>query len=88
MKVGWLGGLLVVVLGTVIGTLLGQVVGLLLPAGAAHDLFFKGITFGLKEPLHLDLAAIQLVFGLTLSVNPLTVVGLLLALFLVIRFAK
>lgn len=88
MKVGWFGGILIILLGTVIGTLLGQIVGLLLPGGAAHDIFFKGVSIGFKEPVHLDLSVIQVIFGITLSVNPLTLVGLLLAIYLVMRFGS
>ena len=88
MKLGWFGALMILLVGAVIGTLLGQVVGMLLPGGAAHDLFFKGVSIGLKEPLHLDLSVVQVVFGLTLSVNPLTLVGLLLAIYLVVKFSK
>ena len=88
MKLGWFGALVVLLVGAVIGTLLGQVVGLLLPGGAAHDLFFKGVSIGLKEPLHLDLSVLQVIFGITLSVNPLTLVGLLLAIYLVVKFWK
>ena len=88
MKLGWFGAFMALLLGAVIGTLLGQVVGLLLPSGAVHDLFFKGVSIGLKEPLHLDLSVVQVVFGLTLSVNPLTLVGLLLAIYLVVKFSK
>jgi hypothetical protein len=88
VKLGWLGGFLVLLLGAVIGTLLGQIVGLLLPAGAVHDIFFKGVSVGLHKPLELDLSVLQVVFGITLSVNPLTLVGLLLGIFLVVKFAK
>lgn len=88
MKVGWFGALLIVLLGAVIGTLLGQIVGLLLPSGPVHDLFFKGVAIGFKEPVHLDLSVLQVIFGVTLSVNPLTLVGLLLAIYLVVRFGN
>ncbi len=88
MKLGWFGALMILLVGAVIGTLLGQVVGMLLPGGAAHDLFFKGVSIGLKEPLHLDLSVLQVIFGITLSVNPLTLVGLLLAIYLVVKFWK
>ncbi len=88
MKLGWFGAILVLLLGTVIGTILGQVVGMLLPSGAWHDIFFKGVSIGLKEPLHLDLSVIQVIFGISLSVNPLTLVGLLLAIVLVVKFSK
>ena len=86
MKLGWLGITVVLLLGSIVGTVLGQIIGILIPSGPVHDLFFKGVSVGLKEPLQLDLSALQLVFGLTLSVNPLTLVGLLLAIWLVIRF--
>jgi hypothetical protein len=88
VKLGWFGALMILLVGAVIGTLLGQVVGMLLPGGAAHDLFFKGVSIGLKEPLHLDLSVLQVIFGITLSVNPLTLVGLLLAIYLVVKFWK
>ncbi|MGC8722310.1 MAG: DUF4321 domain-containing protein [Acidobacteriota bacterium] len=88
MKLGWFGALMILLVGAVIGTLLGQVVGMLLPGGAAHNLFFKGVSIGLKEPLHLDLSVLQVIFGITLSVNPLTLVGLLLAIYLVVKFWK
>ena len=88
MKLGWFGAFLVLLLGTVIGTSLGQVVGMLLPTGPWHDVFFKGVSIGLKDPLHLDLSVLQIVFGIALSVNPLTLVGLLLAIVLVVKFSK
>jgi phage shock protein PspC (stress-responsive transcriptional regulator) len=88
VKLGWFGALMILLVGAVIGTLLGQVVGMLLPGGAAHELFFKGVSIGLKEPLHLDLSVLQVIFGITLSVNPLTLVGLLLAIYLVVKFWK
>ncbi len=88
MKLGWFGAFMVLLLGAVIGTILGQVVGLLLPSGGLHDIFFKGVSIGLKDPLHLDLSVLQVVFGITLSVNPLTLVGLLLGIYLVVRFTK
>lgn len=88
MKLGWFGAFMVLLLGAVIGTLLGQVVGLFLPTGSVHDIFFKGVSIGLKDPLHLDLSVVQVVFGLTLSVNPLTLVGILLGIYLVVKFSK
>jgi uncharacterized membrane protein len=88
VKLGWFGAFMVILLGAVIGTILGQVVGLLLPSGAFHEIFFKGVSIGLKDPLHLDLSVLQVVFGITLSVNPLTLVGLLLAIVLVVKFGK
>jgi len=88
VKLGWFGGFLVLLLGAVIGTLLGQIVGLLLPQGSVHDLFFKGVSVGLHKPVELDLAVLQVVFGITLSVNPLTLVGLLLGIYLVVKFKK
>ena len=88
MKLGWFGAFMVLLLGAVIGTILGQVVGLLLPTGVLHDIFFKGVSIGLKDPLHLDLSVLQVVFGITLSVNPLTLLGLILGIVLVLKFSK
>ncbi|MEJ2366798.1 MAG: DUF4321 domain-containing protein [Acidobacteriota bacterium] len=87
-KTGWFAAFLILLLGAVLGTLLGQIVGILLPSGSAHDLFFKGVSIGLTKPLHLDLSVLQIVFGFTLSVNPLTLLGLLIAAWVVIRFGR
>jgi hypothetical protein len=88
VKWNWLTALFVLVLAAVTGTILGQVVGMLLPSGAWHDVFFKGVSIGLKSPIHLDLSVLEVVFGITLTVNPLTLVGLLLGIFIVVRFTK
>jgi hypothetical protein len=88
VKLTWFTGLLVLLMGAVIGTLLGQIVGMLLPSGPMHDLFFTGASIGLEKPLELNLAVLKVVFGITLSVNPVTLLGLLLGVYLVLKFKK
>lgn len=88
MKLGWFGAFVVLLLTAVIGTILGQVVGLLLPSGVLHDIFFKGVSIGLKHPMNLDLSVMHVVFGITFSINPITLVGLLLGIYIVVRLAK
>lgn len=85
---GWVRWALVLFLGSIIGTLLGQIVGSLLKPGFLRDALLKGATVGLKEPLNLDLSVLQVAFGLTLSVNPLTLVGFLVALFSLMKFSR
>jgi hypothetical protein len=87
-KGGWGRSALALLLGTVIGTLAGQILGAFLAPGPWREMFLKGASVGLRDPLRLDLAVFQVAFGLTLSVNPFTIVGFLLALLLVFRFSR
>jgi hypothetical protein len=79
---------LVLLLGTIIGTLVGQIAGSFLSPGPWRDAFLKGATVGMREPMKLDLSVLQLAFGLTLSVNPLTVVGFLVALLVLVKLSR
>ncbi|MBI2218803.1 MAG: DUF4321 domain-containing protein [Candidatus Rokubacteria bacterium] len=71
--------LLVIVAGLVIGSLLGELLGGLLPAGWAQELFTRGPTIGLKEPVTLDLRFLSVTFGLLLKVNVVGVLGIVIA---------
>lgn len=87
-KGGWGRSALALLLGTVIGTLTGQILGAFMSPGPWRDIFLKGASVGLRKPLELDLAVLQVAFGITLSVNPLTLAGFLLAGFMVLRFSR
>jgi hypothetical protein len=71
--------LLVVVAGLVVGSLLGELLGGLLPSGFSQDLLTRGPTIGLTPPVTLDLRFLALVFGVTLKVNLVGVVGIVIA---------
>ncbi|MEI7903833.1 MAG: DUF4321 domain-containing protein [Candidatus Firestonebacteria bacterium] len=77
--------LMVVLVGVVLGSVLGQVVGKLLPQGnMVHDLFVKGYDIGLStdSPMDIDMAFMKIKLGLTLKLTLSSVVGFVLALFL------
>jgi hypothetical protein len=87
-KGGWLRGALVLLLGSIIGTLVGQIAGSFLSPGPWRDAFLKGATVGMREPVKLDLSVLQLVLGLTLCVNPLTVAGFLLTALILVKLPR
>ena len=71
--------LLVLILsGIVIGGLLGEL------ASQVDWLWWLsyGESFGLSQPLTLDLSVIQLTFGLTFKINISSIIGMVLAIFI------
>jgi hypothetical protein len=74
---GWLA--LVLVLGLLAGTILGEIVARILPEGAASAFFGASREIGIREPLQLDLGAVELVLGCALRVNLVGILGLIAA---------
>ena len=64
--------------GIVIGGLLGEL------ASQVDWLWWLsyGESFGLSQPLKLDLSVIQLTFGLTFKINISSIIGMVLAIFI------
>ncbi len=64
--------------GIVIGGLLGEL------ASQVDWLWWLsyGESFGLSQPLTLDLSVIQLTFGLTFKINISSIIGMILAIFI------
>ena len=64
--------------GIVVGGLLGNL------AGRVDFLWWLsyGETFGLSEPITLDLQVIQLTFGLMFEINISSIIGMVLAIFI------
>ena len=64
--------------GIVVGGLLGNL------AGQVDFLWWLsyGETFGLSEPITLDLQVIQLTFGLMFEINISSIIGMVLAIFI------
>ena len=76
-KAVWI--LLVFILsGIVVGGLLGEL------ASRVSWLWWLsyGQSFGLSEPITLDLSVIQLTFGLTFKINISSIIGMILAVFI------
>ena len=69
--------LIFILSGIVVGGLLGNL------AGQVDFLWWLsyGETFGLSEPITLDLQVIQLTFGLMFEINISSIIGMVLAIF-------
>ena len=70
--------LIFILSGIVVGGLLGEL------ASRVSWLWWLsyGQSFGLSEPITLDLSVIQLTFGLTFKINISSIIGMILALFI------
>ena len=70
--------LIFILSGLVIGGLLGEV------AGKIDFLWWLGYgqTFGLAEPVKLNLSIIQLTFGMLFTINISSIIGMALAIFI------
>ena len=70
--------LIFILSGIVVGGLLGNL------AGQVDFLWWLsyGETFGLSEPITLDLQVIQLTFGLMFEINISSIIGMVLAIFI------
>ena len=70
--------ILFILSGIVVGGLLGNL------AGRVDFLWWLsyGETFGLSEPITLDLQVIQITFGLMFDINVSSIIGMVLAIFI------
>lgn len=73
----------VMIIGALMGTVLGEVVGVYAQSGVIHDIFVKGVDFGLAQPFNLDLKVFTLTFGASVKLNLASVLGMVLAALLV-----
>lgn len=73
----------VLIIGALMGTVMGEVIAVYAQTGLVHDVFVKGVDFGLAHPLNLDLKVFNLTFGATVKLNLASVLGMILAAFLV-----
>ncbi len=76
-----------VVVGALIGSFIGGFIGHVFPSGAVHDLFAKEITAGL-EPTLLNLRVVEFTFGCIFKFNVPSVIGIVLAAYLLRKVAK
>jgi hypothetical protein len=70
----------VLVVGAVTGSLLGEILAQLVPSGAVHSLFSRGISVGIPH-FSVNLLAITLSLGLMVRVNLCTLIGLAAAFY-------
>ncbi len=77
----------VVVVGALLGSFIGGFIGHAFPDGAVHDLFSKEISAGLS-PAMLDLRVVEVTFGCLFKFNVPSLIGIVLAAYLVRSFTK
>ncbi len=75
----------VLVVGALLGSFIGGFIGHAFPDGVIHDLFSKEISAGLA-PANLDLRVVEVTFGCLFKFNVPSVLGILLAAYLVRAF--
>tara|TARA_B110000438_G_C15737412_1_gene616927 strand:+ start:442 stop:732 length:291 start_codon:yes stop_codon:yes gene_type:complete len=85
---------LVLFFGSMIGSLLGEILGVLLPSGVVKDFFLTSIYFDLaglfgnaKGVISIDLLMFVLKFGLEITINFTSIIGLATAFYL-LRFYR
>ncbi len=74
---------IILMIGAMIGTILGQILGWILPESVVKDFFLLSINFSLgglvgseSGVINLDLGFITIQFGLSLTINFTTIIGL------------
>ncbi len=72
--------LLAVVVGIVAGALLTTILEFILPTGVVKTFFMKEVKFGL-DPIHIDLALIELTFGFKFAFNFIALISVALTVY-------
>ncbi len=74
---------LILFIGAMLGTVLGQILGWLLPESVVRDFFLLGLDFSLgglvgseSGVINLNLGFMAIQFGLSISINFTTIIGL------------
>ncbi len=75
--------LLVLIIGALIGSIIAEIIGLFFQdeASLIHQLFIAGIELGF-DPRHINLYILDFTFGLRVTVNLLTLMGFIGAIYL------
>ena len=79
--------IIVVVVGALLGSFIGGVIGHAFPDGIIYDLFSKEISAGL-QPTTLDLRVLEFTFGCLFKFNVPSVLGILIAAYILKSVTK
>lgn len=71
---------LAVVVGILVGALLTELLMFVLPTGVVRTFFSKEVDFGI-DPVHMDLALIELTFGFQLKFNFIALISIALTVY-------
>ncbi len=77
--------ILMIVVGAVVGSGLSLVLAKIFPSGPVYNLLCNVFSFGIPQFM-LNLGFLSLTFGLTLSVSGLTILFIILAIIILIKF--
>ncbi len=73
--------IVMLVVGMLVGSMVGEVISLILPDGVVKQFFIRSISPGF-EPVEIDLEVIRVTVGLDITINIISVLGILLAVYL------
>ncbi len=74
--------LIFVLIGGLLGGVLGEILHVMAPQGTIQSIFSTHFTPGIDPPLTINLVLIKLVFGLSVKINILSILGMFVGIYL------
>jgi len=74
-----------IIVSAVVGSGLSYLLAKIFPSGPVYNVLCKVFSFGIRQ-IALDIGFLNLTFGLTLSITGLTILFIILAVVLLVRF--
>ena len=74
--------LIFVLIGGLLGGILGEILHVMAPQGTIQSIFSTYFTPGIDPPLTINLVLIKLVFGLSIKINILSILGMFVGIYL------
>lgn len=76
---------LFMIVGGLLGGILGEVLQAITPEGFLREFFLQSLLIGVNSPFILDLHLVKLIFGFTLRLTLLSLVGILVGIYLYLQ---
>ena len=74
--------LIFVLIGGLLGGILGEILHVMAPQGTIQSIFSTNFSPGIDPPLTINLVLIKLVFGLSIKINILGILGMFVGIYL------
>ena len=74
--------LIFVLIGGLLGGVLGEILHAMAPQGTIQSIFATNFSPGINPPLTIDLVLVKLVFGFSIKVNVLSILGMFIGVYL------
>lgn len=74
--------LIFILIGGLLGGVLGEILHVMAPQGTIQSIFSTHFTPGIDPPLTINLVLIKLVFGLSIKINILSILGMFVGIYL------